>query len=315
MRIAMIGAKGMPATVGGVERHVEELSARVAALGFDVTAYSRSWYTGRATGSVADVRGVRVHTLPSIASKHLDAVSHTLLATLHAMRANMDVYHFHGVGPALCAVFPRVFRPRARVIVTFHCVDRLHEKWGRIARAILTLGERAACAFAHETITVSEALAAYCMRRYGRATMCIPNGIATPALVPMDAAAEVLRRFQLTPRGYLLVVARLVPHKSVHEVIAAFRRLRREHAEFSDVHLVVVGGSAFTDGYVGEIRDAAGGDSAIHLLGSQHGRTLATLYANALAFVHASTSEGLPLVVLEAAASGVVPVVSDIPAH
>ena len=45
MRIAMIGQRGIPATFGGVEHHVEELGSRLAERGHHVTVYSRANYT------------------------------------------------------------------------------------------------------------------------------------------------------------------------------------------------------------------------------------------------------------------------------
>lgn len=317
MKIAMIGSKGVPATIGGVERHVEELSACLSARGFSVTAYSRPWYTQHAPWSQRSHRGVRVVTLPSIPSKHLDAISHTLLSTWHAMRERHDIYHFHGVGPALCAWIPRLFRPHARVVATFHCVDRHHAKWGKFARTMLTLGERAACAFPHETITVGETLEKYCQQRYGRETVCIPNGVvlSEECRVKSEESKASLDRLELTPRKYLLVVSRLVPHKGVHTVIVAFRKLQREHREFRGLQLAIVGAPAFTENYVDELRIQAAGDPSIRFLGQQIGATLDALYQHCLAFVHASSSEGLPIAVLEAASAGAVPIVSDIPEH
>lgn len=315
MRIAMIGSKGVPATIGGVERHVEELSAHLAERGFDVSVYGRPWYTGHAPWSERVIRGVRCIALPSLRTKHLDAISHTFLATLHAMRERADVYHFHGVGPSLLAWLPRLFRPRASVFATFHCVDRYHEKWGAFARAALACGEYAACVFPHETIAVSPTLAAYCTARYGRATSYFPSGVPTRARMQNDERDAALAGLGLRTGAYLLTVARFVPHKEVHAVIAAFRQLRREYPELQHLQLAVVGGPSFTHRYADELTLASGGDSAVRFLGVQHGRVLDALYEGATAFVHASRSEGLPIVLLEAAAHGAIPVVSDIPEH
>ena len=45
MKIAMIGQKGIPATYGGIERHVEELTTRVVERGHEVTVYCRPYYS------------------------------------------------------------------------------------------------------------------------------------------------------------------------------------------------------------------------------------------------------------------------------
>src|SRR5690242_20135634 len=44
LRVAMIGLRGIPATYGGVERAVEELSAALADRGHRVTVFARRAY-------------------------------------------------------------------------------------------------------------------------------------------------------------------------------------------------------------------------------------------------------------------------------
>ena len=44
MKIAMIGQRGVPATFGGIERHVEELGARLAERGHEVVVFCRHGY-------------------------------------------------------------------------------------------------------------------------------------------------------------------------------------------------------------------------------------------------------------------------------
>ncbi len=44
-RIAFIGQRGVPATIGGIEHHVEEIGSRLADRGHDVTVYTRGNYT------------------------------------------------------------------------------------------------------------------------------------------------------------------------------------------------------------------------------------------------------------------------------
>src|SRR6476619_1925462 len=44
LRIVMIGQKGLPATFGGIEHHVEEVGRRLAERGHHVTVFCRSYY-------------------------------------------------------------------------------------------------------------------------------------------------------------------------------------------------------------------------------------------------------------------------------
>ncbi len=309
MLIAMIGQKGVPGKAGGVETHVTELSTRLVRAGHTVVAYARTWYAPRGADRF---NGIRIVRLPSVQTKHLDTITHTLISVLHAcVVVRPDVYHFHGVGPALLAWMPRLFAPHASIVATFHCIDRQHEKWGRFARFMLWLGERAAVTFPDETIAVSKVLAAYTKQVFGKTSTYIPNGI-TP--VRMSTDPLLLTPFGLEPFRYVAVVSRLVPHKSQHTLIAAWQKAKTEHPDaFRDVKLAIVGGSAFTDAYVAKLHALASGDASIVFTGTQTGDALDALFAGARFIVHPSVSEGLPIAILEAMSYGKAVLAADIP--
>src|SRR3989338_8802533 len=170
MKVAMIGQKGFPAIWGGVEQHVDHLARGLAEQGMDVVVYTRPHYTNPdqiEQLNEQDNQRVQLISLPTIATKHLDTILHTLLSLVHAMvRVKPKIYHIHSVGPSLLAWIPRVFNPSATVITTFHSPDRLHQKWNWFARFMLTLGEWSAVHFAHETIAVSRDLLTYARERY-----------------------------------------------------------------------------------------------------------------------------------------------------
>lgn len=315
MRIAMVGQKGIPAVYGGVERHVEELSARLAEGGFDVTVFCRPWYGNKSEvkGEKLEIyKGINLAYLPSLKTKHLDAISHTFLATIYAMFGKFDIIHYHGVGPSLLSWLPRIFCPKIKVVTTFHCIDRKHQKWGFFSRLALRMGEWAACQFAHETITVSKTLQQYCSEAYDKDTTYIPNGAAVVKGFS-SPSSDILTKYNLEKDKYLLMVSRLVRHKGAHYLIQAFQALQKNDASFSGLKLVFAGDSAFTDDYVKELKDLAKGDQNIIFVGFQSGRPLEDLFLNSLAVVHPSESEGLPVAVLEAMSYGKVVLASDIP--
>lgn len=313
MKIAMIGQKGMPANFGGVERHVHELSVRLVGMGHDVTAYSRTWYTGQQDDYVA--HGVRVTHTPGIKTKHLDAITHTLSATVHAIFQGYDVIHYHAVGPALLSWIPRLFSPKTKVVTTFHSINRYHHKWGRFARMVLRLGEWTTCRFAHETITISKGLKRYCLNEYQADTHYIPNGVSTPDPVETQ---ETLRHFGLTKGKYLLVVSRLLPDKGIHLVIDAFQKLQARHPDSEHIQslkLAIVGGSSYTDAYIRELHLLAAPSNTIVFTDYQFGGTLQELFAHSLAMIHPSLNEGLPISVLEAMSYKKPVLLSNIPEH
>lgn len=306
----MIGQKGMPSRGGGIERHVEELSRALVKRGHDVTLYGRGWYM-RAMAEP----GAAVRVMPSVHTKHLDTITASLFATLDALVRGFDVYHFHGVGPALVSFLPRLFRPSARVVVTFHCIDRFHKKWGRIARTVLRVGEWAACRFPHLTIAVSPEIAAYCWETYGRLAVIVPNGI-DPGIAEEVNDTSVLSEFGLVGTDYLLVVSRLVRHKRVHDVIEAYRILVQNGTiDPTVIPLVIVGDSAFTDDYKRELAVLGRGVPGVVFAGPRTAPEVFALMRHATLSIHPSENEGMSLALMEAMACSAPVLTSDIPEH
>lgn len=318
----MIGQKGIPAVYGGIERHVEELSTRLAGCGIDVFVYCRPWYAknpksetclpARQVRNPKFYKGVNLIYVPSLRTKHLDAISHTFFATVHAMFSKYDIIHYHGVGPALLSFLPRIFRPKIKIVTTFHCIDRKHQKWGMLAKLMLRTGEWAACRFAHKTITVSKTLHQYCSEAYDKETSYIPNGVPVRQITD-QSDPEILRQFGLEKEKYLLMVSRLVRHKGAHYLISAFQNLKERNSDMRGLKLVFAGDSSFTDDYVRALKDFAKENKDIVFTGFQSGKPLEDLFLNCLAVVHPSESEGLPIAVLEAMSYGKVVLASDIP--
>ena len=305
MKVAMIGQKGIPTQFGGIERHVEALAVRLGQMGHEVIVYTRAWY---AAPQKRFSKGVRTIATSTIRSKHLDAIVHTYTSTIDAISRGVDVIHYHGVGPSLLSFIPRIIAPRIKVVSTFHCIDRKHQKWNFFARLALGFGEKAACSFPHATIAVSKTLQAYCDNRFNRDTRYVPNGVDEPG----RSGTDILAKFGLKKDGYVIMVSRLVRHKGAHHLIAAYVNLQKK-GKTRGKKLVIIGDSAFTDDYVKELRQMAAGNKDILFTGYLKGKALDQLFAGSYAVVHPSESEGLPIAVLEAMSYGKTVVASDIP--
>lgn len=293
----MIGCRGVPATYGGIERHVEEVGARLAGRGHEVTVFTRPGYVG--DRSVGEHRGMRTVALATIGTKHLEALSHSALAVLQAVRQRHDVYHFHALGPGLFTSVARAVG-RGRVVLTVHGLDSERAKWSPVAAACLRLAEKVAVRSAHGLVVVAPGLVEHYRTTFGIDATFIRNGVTASSSSRSVPSAERV----------VLFVGRLTPEKGPHLLIEAFRRI-----DDPDLRLVVVGGSSYTDDFVADLRAAARQDSRIELRGYVYGQDLADLYADARLFVQPSSLEGMPLTVLEASAAGAPLLVSDIDVH
>ncbi len=290
----MIGQKGLPATFGGVEHHVEQLGTRLAALGHEVVVYTRPSYSDP---GLSAYKGIQLRSRPSIATKHLDAITHSFLSSLDSRRQPFDIVHYHAIGPCLTAPLAR--RRDRHLVATVHGQDWRRAKWNPLARLALQTAENMALNTPDATIVVSKTLSDFYKAEGAQSVHYIPNGVATTREDDPGFVASL----GVDSGEYAVYVGRLVPEKGAHDLIAAWRCLN------TSKKLVIVGGASFTDDYVRGLH-GAGGD--VIFTGYLYGAQLASVFRHAGLFVLPSLLEGLPIVLLESLAYGTPVLASDI---
>lgn len=297
MRIAIIGLRTIgPTALGGIEKVVEELSTRYVESGHDVTVFVRARYAQ----DVGDnFKGVSLKALPAIYTKHLEAITNTVAAVLYTLRG-YDIIHINALGPALLSFIPRVFRKN--VVVTVHGQDWKREKWGKFARWVLRIGERAAVTFPQRTVVVSKTLRNYEKEKFGKDVVYIPNGI----VLPTARAIEPTDKLGLEKDEYILFLSRLVPEKGCHILIKAFRQLK------TDKKLVIAGAPSHSEDYANHLHELARGDDRIIFTGPLYEERKEEAYRNSYFFVLPSSIEGMAIVLLEAMSYGKCCLCSDI---
>lgn len=295
MTIAMIGQKGLPPRSGGIERHVQLLSTGLATRGHRVIVYGRRWYVQNAKAP----EGVEQRFTSGIRTKHLDAITHSFTALLDARHVRPDVIHIHGTGTALLAPLVRILVPKAKVVVTFHCKDRVLSKWNWFAKKAFLMGEWLACHTAHRTVTVSQDLVRYCQETFGSQPVYITHPFEMPATLPDE---RFIKKHGLKAENYFLAVNRLIPDKQMHILMDAYEIASKQQPKlFKHLPLVIVGGGTWTDKYVRWLSQKAAGIKNVHMLGERTGEEVRSIQAYALAHVFPTSSEGLALTMLEAA--------------
>ncbi len=301
MKIFVTGTRGIPNIPGGVETHCEHLYPLIAAQGHEVIVARRSSYV---TDTLTNWRGVRLVNIFSPRIKALEAIVHTFLSILRARLLNPDIVHIHAVGPAVLIPFARLLG--LRVVFTNHGPDYDRQKWGRLAKAILLLGEKLGGRQAHEIIVISNVIRAIVKRRCNRDSHLIYNGVPLPE---PSAETDYLEETGIIPGGYILAVARFVPEKGLDDLLAAFAAID------TGLQLVLAGDADHESNYSRELKRAAAANNNIILPGYVTGRRLNQLYSHARLFVLPSYHEGLPIALLEAMSYGLDVLVSDIPAN
>jgi hypothetical protein len=206
----LIGMRGLPAdlpTAGGGERETEAKATRLASRGHQVTVYCR-WHYNRRPQS--PWLGIELVSLPSINTKHLDTVTHTLLASLHVLLRNTaDIVSYHGMGNALFV--PLMKLGGRRVVVYMDGVDWERPKWGALARLALLAAAGAAFRWADAVYVDNRASQVSFEKLFGRS----PDVITLAADTWPDPGVDLLEAYGLAPNGYVLFVGLLRPDKSL----------------------------------------------------------------------------------------------------
>lgn len=295
LQIAFIGGRGVVGTYSGIETYYEELGSRLAARGHEVTAYCRSYFTP----DVATHRGIRVRNLPALRTKHLETITHSVLATLDSLCRGFDIIQYHAIGSAPLALLPRLLGHAT--VVSVRGLDWQRAKWGRFARGVLRCGEWASARCPTATTVVSETLQCHYLAAHRCRCHLIPNAVVPGRRRPLDKLAS----YGLEEGGFFLYAGRISPEKGIHTLLDAYRSLPRSKS------LVLAGGSSYSDGYIRRLRESAP-EGAV-FLGKVPHELMAELYSNCYAFILPSAMEGLSNSLLEALSYGACILATEIP--
>ena len=177
MKVAFIGGRGVISKYSGIEAYYEEVGRELARRGHDVTVYCRSYFTPPQQKH----EGMSVVRIPTLRTKHLETAMHTFLSSLHVLFSRNRIVHYHALGPSLFSFIPRL--AGKKTVVTVQGLDWQRKKWNALASAVLRAGEHASATLPDATMVVSQTLRKYYDNRYGRESLCIPNGTDRKSVV------------------------------------------------------------------------------------------------------------------------------------
>jgi glycosyltransferase involved in cell wall biosynthesis len=294
---------------GGVERFLREVCALLPVLGpghrYIVFCSAAALAAGEFGIPLPHVELValpfsnplieRALVLPWLARRHrLDVLLVQRLAPW-AMGGCRVVLTVHDITPIK---FPRQYRGLTNALVRLLTASSV-----RRSAHVLT-----------PCLTIAREVAAHCGEAPGKFSAYF-NGVDAALFRPLRDRAEgvaIIERLGLrTP--YVLTSGALEPRKNIETMIRMLPRIPMALC----AELVVAGGSR-DPGYAAELSALAAMPAhagRVRFLGYVSDRDLADLYRAAAAFLSASRDEGFNMPVLEAMASGIPTVCSDIDVH
>src|SRR6267154_2433328 len=184
LRIAMLGSRGFPHTYSGYEVFINEIAPRLAARGHEVLVYCRS---SLFPDRPKTYKGVRLIYLPSIETKTMGTLTHTLVSMLDVLFRRMDV------------------------IFVVNLVNSFHLNAKFVGRICPT-----------GVITDAQEMRRIYLDEFRTPSACIAYG----ANIAKSCDPSVVRRYGLEPFQYYLILSRMVPENNADLILREFTQLR-----------------------------------------------------------------------------------------
>lgn len=283
---------------GGAERQVLELASAMRARGWGVGVVSMVQMHEQFFP--LEERGVRLASLGMTIGVPDPRALARFTRLLRGWRPL--VVHGHMVHGILLARLSRLVAPVPRVVSTMHSQEQ-GSQWRYYAFRLSDPLSDVTTAVSR--MAVDEAVRRHAVRRSN--ILLVPNGLRTSQYAH-DARLrrETRSTLGLGDRFTWLTVGRLAAVKRHTDLLAAVRLVRDTHP---DVRVLIAGKGELRAALQAEIRDT-GLDHNVSLLGLR--TDVPALMQAADGFVMSSAWEGLPMVLLEASASALPSVVTDV---
>jgi glycosyltransferase involved in cell wall biosynthesis len=284
--------------LGGAERQVVDLAGGLHARGWDVLVVSMTRPT--AFEEELDAAGIELRHLGMARGRPTPGAFLRYVSTVRDWKP--DVVHSHMVHANLMARLGHLLRPRVPVVCTIHNVVE-GPRWREVA---YRLTDRLASATTAVSAAATERFVRVGAVPADRITT-LRNGFDPERARVTDEARSRSRRELGVDEDFLwLSVGRLEPQKGYDILLQAFATLRQRRV---DARLAIVGSGPEREP-LREMAAVLGLDGSVALLGPR--RDVPSLLAAADGFVLSSRWEGLPMVLLEAAAQALPIVATDV---
>jgi glycosyltransferase involved in cell wall biosynthesis len=291
LRIAILGARGIPASYGGFETFAEQLATRLVARGHEVTVYAE---TGESSVQDTFYQGIRVRHKRRPRWGAASVLAYDCACLWDACRG-YDLVYMLGYGAAWACWWPRVFG--VPVWINVDGLEWARSKWGRGARLYLRCMEWVTTRAATRLIADAEAIAQRFRQTYpgGAPSSFIAYGAELVESRQVDPA--VLSLWGLQAHRYMLVVARPEPENHILEIIQG------HVLHGGDWPLVIVGDVSGATAYQRQLKQHA--SERVRFIGGIYdGGQLASLRVHAACYLHGHSVGGTNPSLLEALACG-----------
>jgi glycosyltransferase involved in cell wall biosynthesis len=296
LKIMMIGPKTFPPIIGGIETHVYEISTRLASRGVNVSVIVPN-ELNRTSRDI--VRGVSVIRVPCIRNRFGLKLS-TLPFAMNEFRKNRGyIFHAHdaagGFAAALCS-------SDTNLVFTMHGLAYHRGDWPTPFRQGIQFMQHVAIRKAAH-VFCTDAMALETAKQSNKRAEILSNGVNVD-----EFARDKLERPLAYDAGsfIFLFVGRITNVKGISTLLEAVRMIPLN--ERRTMRFMIIGDGPLSS----EVKAAQKEIEEIRLIGRIDHASIAPYFAYADAHVLPSISEGLPISLLEAMASGLPSIAADV---
>jgi glycosyltransferase involved in cell wall biosynthesis len=226
-KLLILGTRGIPGKHGGFETFAERLALYLVKRGWEVTVYCQS---NKDKFYLSNWQGINLVHIPAPNHNALWSIWFDFKATLHALNQEGIILTL-GYNTA---IFSFLYSLNKRVNITnMDGMEWWRGKWNALEKAWLYINERCGIWFSDCLIADHPQIKKYLLTKtnISKPIAVIPYG-AEPVINPDEAN---LKKYNLVPGKYIIVIARPEPENSILEIVSAFSQKRW------DLKLVVLG--------------------------------------------------------------------------
>ncbi len=311
VKIALVSDWYYP-KIGGVASHMHNLAVHLKKRGHDVAIVTNDLETGK-EGELERL-GIDLVKVPGTVSPILGInLTYSLKSNLELAEflRDFDVVHAHHAFTPLALKAVKAGRNlRKPTLLTTHSISFSHESslWKVLGLSFPLFSHY--LSFPQEIIAVSNAARAFIEHFTDVPVKVIPNGVDDELFKPLGTEEKQRVKEELEIEGkVILYVSRMSPRKGPHVLLNAFQALA---GRMDDITLVMVGSGEMLPFLKTQVKFLRIEDK-VKFLGYVENEMLPKIFGMADVFVLPSvTAEAFGIVILEAMASGVPVVATDV---
>lgn len=270
MKLAIIGTRGYPYVYGGFETFAKELSERLIKDGVEVHIYcQKDLFNDRP----AIVNGIHLHYIPTIQTKSLNQLIHSFLSILHASFSSFNVILVLNLAAGPMGWIPKL--TGKKTMINVDGLEWLRPKWKGLGSAYFRFAAKLSCKLYDLIITDAEAMRQVYLQEFNQDSKVIAYGAP-----PYEKADPLLlKKFNLQPDEYYLIVGRLIPDNNADLIVKAYLNAD------SKKKLVIVGDVPYSDKYASDLKKLA--EDKVQFTGYvRNSDELMSLYQYSFSYIH-----------------------------